>query len=91
MDEKTKELGINLTGVIKSIVRDVIHEQAGYLEEMKKDMSGLKWSNEEEQELKDNYSIAITIIAKVHKRGKGGVHSRLLKLIKEGEIFFAKD
>ena len=88
-NESTKELGVNLTGVIKSIVRDVIYEQKETAKVEKRkygSAAGSKWEKDEEQELLDEYSLAVGIIARLHGRGKGGIHARLEKLAEEGRL-----
>ncbi|KKM61684.1 hypothetical protein LCGC14_1529280 [marine sediment metagenome] len=78
MNDSTQELGINLTGVIKSIVLDVIHEQSKIkadVEELSR--AGSKWSTTEINKLRSEYATAIAIIAQLHSRSPGGIHSQL--------------
>lgn len=78
MDENIKQLGINLVGVIKAMVRDVASERKTADETITSmSRSGGKWFPHEENQLWEEFIKFTELAAITHKRSAGAIRSRL--------------
>jgi len=89
MDENIKQLGTNLVGVIKAVVRDVAHEREKATSEFDiGGRSGTIWSTDEENQLWKEFTLATELIAFCHRRTAGAIRSRLYQMERDGKQEF---
>jgi len=81
MDENTKQLGINLVGVIKAVARDVAYERETIDEAMAStSRSGDKWFAAEETQLWEEFIKFTELAAITHRRSAGAICSRIFTI-----------
>ena len=81
MHENTNQLGVNLVGVLKAIVRDVAYERETINEaNTSTNRSGDKWFATEETQLWEEFVKFTELAAVSHKRSAGAIRSRLLNI-----------